>query len=408
MKCLAISVAIFLVCHIGTVVGNSGIPLFLFKDTEAESDLSRPLVGHTISSDDFSATLLSIKTPELSVLFVQDQLSNEDFLRLGMDMKRGGLFKNVEKYSARSNSMFYPSVKAPVHSLKALVDLYDERIELDDANEVLGYMSKTKLAKNTAITVHLHPTADEETAAKTIAKNDKLIGEVMNLIEKSGLSYVAVFTGKSHRKHHEAFVQTVGRQLLATSEDDAAVDNATVVYESNNKTSDGCMVYAAGVMISGTEFKGVPECKIGDNNTMEVTFGDAVLSFKLSTVHQMWSMTKAVVGSQEMSQVPDISAPNKFSYHCNEGLKFGFNKTSAGVLIFKRLQIQLFNFDKPSVFGMPYDCTGFFTGVIWTGLLLSLLLISVTVYGLSMLSNIQTFDLYDDPKGKPLQINVSD
>lgn len=67
--------------------------------------------------------------------------------------------------------MFYPSVKAPVHSLKALVDLYDERIELDDANEVLGYMSKTKLAKNTAITVHLHPTADEETAAKTIAKN---------------------------------------------------------------------------------------------------------------------------------------------------------------------------------------------------------------------------------------------
>ena len=67
--------------------------------------------------------------------------------------------------------MFYPSVKAPVHSVKALIDLYDEQIELKDASEVVGYMSKTKLAKNTAIIIHLYSTADEETAAKTIAKN---------------------------------------------------------------------------------------------------------------------------------------------------------------------------------------------------------------------------------------------
>ena len=67
--------------------------------------------------------------------------------------------------------MFYPSVKAPVHSVKALIDLYDEQIELKDASEVVGYMSKTKLAKNTVIIIYLYSTADEETAAKTIAKN---------------------------------------------------------------------------------------------------------------------------------------------------------------------------------------------------------------------------------------------
>ena len=40
----------------------------------AGADLSQPLAGHTITSDDFSATLLSIKTPELSVIFIQDQV----------------------------------------------------------------------------------------------------------------------------------------------------------------------------------------------------------------------------------------------------------------------------------------------------------------------------------------------
>lgn len=68
----------------------------------------------------------------------------------------------------------------------------------------------------------------------------------------------------------------------------------------------------------------------------------------------------------------------------------------------------MFNFKEASKFGMAYDCTGFFTIPLWTGLLLSLLLILVTVYGINMLSNIQTFDLYDDPKGKPLQVNVSE
>ena len=49
----------------------------------------------------------------------------------------------------------------------------------------------------------------------------------------------------------------------------------------------------------------------------------------------MWSLSKAEVSGKELKR-PDISAPNKFSYHCNEGLKFGENST----LGFKRLQVR--------------------------------------------------------------------
>lgn len=68
----------------------------------------------------------------------------------------------------------------------------------------------------------------------------------------------------------------------------------------------------------------------------------------------------------------------------------------------------MFSIETPGVFDSAYDCTGFFTIAIWTGLLTALVLIGATVYGLMMLNNIQTFDLYDDPKGKPLTINLSE
>lgn len=67
--------------------------------------------------------------------------------------------------------MFYPSVKSPVHGLSKLIDLYDERIELNEADKVAEYITQTKLVKDTAITIHLYPTADEETAARALAKN---------------------------------------------------------------------------------------------------------------------------------------------------------------------------------------------------------------------------------------------
>lgn len=68
----------------------------------------------------------------------------------------------------------------------------------------------------------------------------------------------------------------------------------------------------------------------------------------------------------------------------------------------------MFDFKYENVFGYAYDCTGFFTIPLWTGLLISFFLIMVTTFGLMMLSNIQTFDQYDDPKGKPLTVTVSE
>ena len=73
------------------------------------------------------------------------------------------------------------------------------------------------------------------------------------------------------QKHHEAVVQAAGRHLLQTNDvatGAAAADNTTI-YVANNKTTEGCMIYATGVVINGGSYDGKDmECKTGANGTM--------------------------------------------------------------------------------------------------------------------------------------------
>ena len=65
-------------------------------------------------------------------------------------------------------------------------------------------------------------------------------------------------------------MQAAGRHLLQTNEiaADAAADNTTI-YMTNNKTTEGCMIYATGVVINGESYDGKDlECKAGSNGTM--------------------------------------------------------------------------------------------------------------------------------------------
>lgn len=71
------------------------------------------------------------------------------------------------------NSVYFPSVKAPAHSLGVLQEKYDERLELKDATEAVHYLSTTPLEKDTSILIHLTPT-DGEASSASIKRNGML------------------------------------------------------------------------------------------------------------------------------------------------------------------------------------------------------------------------------------------
>ena len=59
-------------------------------------------------------------------------------------------------------------------------------------------------------------------------------------------------------------------------------------------------------------------------------------------------------------------------------------------------------------FGPANDCVGFFTIPIWSGLVVTFVLLMVLTFGITMISQINTMDRFDDPKGKTITVNVAE
>lgn len=60
------------------------------------------------------------------------------------------------------------------------------------------------------------------------------------------------------------------------------------------------------------------------------------------------------------------------------------------------------------MFNDAYDCVGFTTIPIWSGLFVTFILAVIMTMGLTMIMDIKTMDRFDDPKGKTIIINASE
>lgn len=121
---------------------------------------------------------------------------------------------------------------------------------------------------------------------------------------------------------------------------------------------------------------------------------------------------------------PKISAPLPFSYHCylqafyngsnrHQNLFLpGLQVCSIKPIVFSVIKISLFqiqpflNDSKSEKFGDPYDCVGFMSAPIWSGLFVTLILALIMTFGLTMMMDIKTMDRFDDPKGKTITIGA--
>ncbi|CAL7938470.1 unnamed protein product [Xylocopa violacea] len=102
----------------------------------------------------------------------------------------------------------------------------------------------------------------------------------------------------------------------------------------------------------------------------------------------------------------NIVFPFNFSYHCSQYIIF---KNSTTVLNITDLQVQLdakqsYKDNNTKIFNDAYDCVGFTTIPIWTGVFVTAILALIMIWGLSMIIDIRTMDRFDDPKGKTITI----
>jgi len=105
----------------------------------------------------------------------------------------------------------------------------------------------------------------------------------------------------------------------------------------------------------------------------------------------------------------ELTAPLPRSYHCG---KFGpfFPKVTAEEKKKSNItaSIQLLDFQfqtfmkNGTFFGPSYDCVGFFSIGILSGIFITIMLIAIISWALSMIMSVNTMDRFDDPKGKSI------
>lgn len=125
--------------------------------------------------------------------------------------------------------------------------------------------------------------------------------------------------------------------------------------------------------------------------------------YTLKTVNFQYNVKSG--NNSSLTTNTDIVFPNTFSYHCSKNVTFEKEGT---VLTIQDLQVQVFPDKNPArerIFSDAYDCVGFTTIPIWTGIFVTIVLGMIMIWSLTMIMDIRTMDRFDDPKGKTITVS---
>jgi len=104
-----------------------------------------------------------------------------------------------------------------------------------------------------------------------------------------------------------------------------------------------------------------------------------------------------------LSSKRDICFPYNFSYHCSLQTIFANGPVRLNIT---DMQVEVDH--KNAVFSDAYDCVGFTSIPIWTGIFVTAILALIMIWALTMILDIRTMDRFDDPKGKTITISSAE
>ncbi|KAI3357799.1 hypothetical protein L3Q82_016182 [Scortum barcoo] len=370
--------------------------------------LASPAAGHIMTNDQLTAYLTSAigSGPHTVLLFLQDKLFKDDFTVFGgvFGNKQDSAFQNLEAALQSSSS----SVTLPA-------------LECIDTSVNIFILSNLLLI-NLPYCTNLHKSCKE-----VLRNNDEIVGKVLSIMKEKNVPYTAIYTGlQPSRVISETSVsnQPVGRSLLQ-----AVVSDVKPPIIFNTSTGPCIMLWAQNLSVSLTSTSAWIDlgaqtptltgsmCN-GSSSLLVLNYASGfTLSFVMSRRFypvsarhwftldwvqlQFGSLTASFIGSRS------IYAPAEYSFHCQsvtnlQNALLVPNNTNSNTtqwrLNFIDFQIQGFGLANSTDFSYASDCAGFFTAGIWMGLLTSLLMLLIFVYGLHMIMQLNTMDRFDDPK----------
>ncbi|XP_008317184.1 V-type proton ATPase subunit S1b [Cynoglossus semilaevis] len=422
--------------------GNSTaqVPLLLWSNGSLPP-LASLAAGHITSHDQFDAYLTEAfgSAPQTVVLFLQDKLSLDDFTVFGgaFGNKQDNAFKNIETaLRSSASSVTIPALEwsGSTATLALLQDKLGVSPLLVDADSLSHLTIDTSVNQLLLISLP-YCSGLYKSCKEDLLNNDEVVGKVLAVMMAKNCQYTAIYTGlQPSRVISEPSVseESVGRSLLQ-----AVVTDVSPPIIFGPPGSPCIMLWAQNLSVSlsssmqwidlGSQTPTLTGSMCNNTNSLLVlTYQSGiVLSFAMSqrfypVSARNW-FTLDSVQLQSNGQTASfigrrgIYAPAEYSFHCQSVTTFQdallipdessmMQNTSQWRLNFVDFQIQGFNLLNGTNFAYASDCAGFFTAGIWMGLLTSLLMLLIFVYGLHMIMQLNTMDRFDDPKGPSISV----
>ncbi|XP_061684387.1 V-type proton ATPase subunit S1-like [Syngnathoides biaculeatus] len=375
------------------------------------------------------------------LLFLQDKLSKDDFTTFAgvFGNEEDGVFRNLKGLLRSSaSSVTFPAVAwSPSTSTAALLE---EQLGAAPAPVDVDTLSRVDVDPSVSnlLVVNLpYCTSLQKSCREVLHNNDEVIAKVVSTMEDKNVPYTAMYTGgRPSRVISEpaAAERPVARALLQ-----AVIPEVRPPVMFNASGGPCIMMWARNLNVTflpgsnwtdlAVDTPSLTESMCNSTNSLLVlSYPTGVtLSFSMSqqfypvsarnwfTLDSVQLQSNGVTASFVGSRA--IYAPAEYSFHCQSVSSFGDallvpNSTNPNVsdwrLNFIDFQIQGFGLTNTTDFSYASDCAGFFTPGIWMGLLTSLLMLSIFVYGLHMIMQLNTMDRFDDPKGPSISVPQSE
>lgn len=442
---LAAFVGVFFACF-GAGSCTAQVPLLMWSSDSLPSVPSSS-AGHITPNSQLSAYLTSAfgSGTHTVLLFLQDKLSKDDFTVAGgvFGDSKDGAFKNLQaalQSSASSvtlqavewsgSSTVLPLLQETLGVSPVLVDAY-----------TLQQLSISTSASNLLLINLPYCTGSQGSSCKDVLrKNDELIGEVVSAMKAKDVPYTAIYTGLQPSRvisEPHVFEDHAGRTLLqAPAPTPTPAVKPPIMF---NISGGPCiMLWAQNLSVSfvegsnwidlASQTPSVTGICNGSNSQLVLSYPQSItLSFFMSqrfypvsarnwfTLDTVQLQNNSLIASFVGSRA--IYAPAEYSFHCQSVTSFQDallvpNNAAPNVsqwrLNFVDFQIQGFGLLNGTNFSYASDCAGFFTAGIWMGLVTSLLMLLIFVYGLHMIMQLNTMDRFDDPKGPSISVPQSD
>ncbi|XP_029012975.1 V-type proton ATPase subunit S1b [Betta splendens] len=432
------------ICVFASYVASGGssaqVPLLMWS-SDGLPPLASAAAGHIASDDQLSSYLTSTFSAgsgsHTVLLFLQDKLSKEDFTVFGgvFGNKHDSAFQNLEAALRSSfSSVTLPALEWSGSS--AILTLLQEKLQVSsllvDADTLSDLSINTSVSNLLLISLP-YCTSLHKSCKEVLHDNDEVVGKVLNIMTTKNVPYTAIYTGLKPSQRISTkpmFEQPMGRSLLQTV---APTVNPPIIFSVSGKPC--IMLSAQNLNVSFTSPPqwtdlGLETPTLRESWCNSRTAGlvlDYASGPKLSFVmsRQFYSGSARYWFTLDSVQLTKngqtvsfngsrfITAPAEYSYHCQTVNSFDnpllFPNTtkdasSQWMINLVQFQIQGFGLNNGTVFSYASDCAAFFTPGIWMGLLTTLIMLLILVYGLHMITQLTAMDRFDDPKGPTISV----